>query len=285
MENIVSPNPEEESTKASRVKTILGQIFSKNDTLRQELSDFFEDLEIPVRNDQIQMILGVVRMMSFSADKIKISSANMVALREDCSSRQAVETICNSGHSRIPIYREEEGQRNYTGLLYSKDLLRSFHKKVKKFKVSDYMREVQVIPETQSLLSLMRDMRLNRQHLMLVAGEYGEITGLITLEDILEEIVGEIKDEHDSRAILIQEIGHRLYEIDASMNLTDINKELAINLPEEDFNTLAGFLLHEFKGTVEPGQKLEYGDITITITECTDLQILKAHVYIPPAKI
>ncbi len=285
MSNVISADEPEKDSKSSRLKTILSQIFTRQDPLREELSRFFEDQEVPIHNDQMQMILGVIRMLGFTAEQIKVPLANMVSLPEETDLKKTVDTICKTGHSRIPLYRIESGKTEYIGLLYSKDLLRSFARKSKKFKVSDYMREIQIIPETQSLLSLLRDMRVKRQHLMLTANEYGDITGLITLEDILEEIVGEIKDEHDSRQMQIMEVGHRLYQIDGSMNILDLNKELAINLPQENFNTVAGFLLHELKGDVEPGKKIEYGNIVLTITDSEDARIRKVTVYIPPVDI
>lgn len=285
MNNVITTDDSENENKSSKLKTILSQIFTRQDPMREELSRFFEDQEVPIRNDQMQMILGVVRMLGFTADQVKVPLANMVSLPEDSDLKKTVETICESGHSRIPLYRVEGGKTDYTGLLYSKDLLRSFSKKTKKFKLADYMREIQTIPETQSLLSLLRDMRVKRQHLMLTANEYGDITGLITLEDILEEIVGEIKDEHDSRQVEIEEVGHRLYQVEGSMNILDLNKELAINLPHENFNTVAGFLLHELKGDVEPGKKVEYGNIVLNITESEESRISKVTVYIPPVDI
>lgn len=283
MDNIISASDNENNEeKASRVKNLLNQIFTKNDTIRQELIEFFDDMELPVRNDQIQMILGVIHLLGFTAEKIKIPTARMTSLAIDSSYKDAIQAINQSGHSRIPVYEEKKGHRKYTGLLYAKDLLKSVQKKMKGFTLKEYIRKVETVPQTQSLLSLLRDMRMRRQHMMLTANEYGEITGLITLEDILEEIVGEIKDEYDSKKENIEEIGHRLYRVDAAMNLSDLNKQLAINLPEENFNTLAGFILHELKGKVKSNAQITYGKITITVIEHREQSILKATVFIPP---
>ncbi|MDH4200762.1 MAG: CBS domain-containing protein, partial [Spirochaetia bacterium] len=283
MDNIISAtNDEKKEEKTSRIKNLLNQIFTKNDTIRHELIQFFEDMELPVRNDQIQMILGVIHLLGFTAEKIKIPLAKITALSDDNAYKNVIKIINSTGHSRIPVYEEKGGHRKYIGLLYAKDLLKSVGKKLTKFSLKDYIRTIQVVPETQSLLSLLRDMRMRRQHMMLTANEYGEVTGLITLEDILEEIVGEIKDEYDSKKETIEEVGHRLYKVDASMNLSDINKQLAINLPEENFNTLAGFMLHELKGNVQTGSQVAYGKITLLVSEYKDQTIIKATVFIPP---
>jgi CBS domain containing-hemolysin-like protein len=284
MDNIISASESNtnKEEKTSRIKNLLSQIFTKNDTIRQELIQFFDDLELPVRNDQIQMILGVIHLLGFTAEKIKIPLAKIIAISSENDFKSTVKIITQTGHSRIPVYEEKSGQKKFIGLLYAKDILKSTVKKLKKFTLKDYTRSIQVVPETQSLLSLLRDMRMKRQHMMLTANEYGEITGLITLEDILEEIVGEIKDEHDSKKETIEEIGHRLYLIDASMNLSDLNKQLAINLPEENFNTLAGFMLHELKGKVTENARIEYGETILSVKEFKDQAIIRATVFIPP---
>jgi len=270
-------------SKTSKLKNILNQIFSRNDTLRNELIDFFDDKDIPLRNDQLQMILGVIKMMEYDANNVKVPITKVVSISAKSSLNATLKIICKTGHSRIPVYEEDGGKRKYVGLLYAKDILKSYLKKIGRFKLKDYIREVKVIPETQSLLSLLRDMRVNRQHMMLTANEYGDITGLITLEDLLEEIVGEIKDEYDSaKYTAIKTIGHRLYEVDASTSITDINKELMINLPEEKFNTLAGFLLHELKGNISQDATVNYGNIVLSIKQFDGQHIIKASVYIPP---
>ena len=280
---IISTNSNDDNTE--RVRNLLGQIFTRNDTVREELMDFFSELGIPVRNDQIQMILGVIRMLKFTAEKIKVPLSNVVSLQEDADVKQTIDKIMESGHSRIPVYLEKDGQKNFTGLLYAKEALRIIKSKKKTFRLREYLRDIQVIPETQSLLSLLREMRLNSQHMMLTANEHGEITGLITLEDILEEIVGEIKDEHDTETFQIRDVGNNLYEVNGSINLTDINKDLAVNLPDEKFNTLAGFLLHEKKGKIKKNATVKYGDITLEITEHEGKKIKKVQIYIPPSNL
>jgi len=283
MKNIITSDDDKPSEeKESRIKSLLTQIFSRNDTVREQLIEFFEDIELPVRNDQIQMILGVIRLLNFTAEKIKIPLGNMVNLPIDASLKDTVQVIKKSGHSRVPVYKETGGHKKYVGLLYAKDIIGCTDSKKQKFHLEEYTRKLQFIPESQSLLSLLREMRMHSQHLMLTVDEYGEVNGLITLEDILEEIVGDIRDEYDKNTLPIKEIGHRLYEIDASVNLTDINKKLALNLPEEHFSTLAGFMLHELKGSLSKESRVEYGNIILTISSFTGHTIQKVTAYIPP---
>ncbi|MDH4263718.1 MAG: CBS domain-containing protein, partial [Spirochaetia bacterium] len=152
MENIItSKDNSKKEEKTSRIKALLNQIFTKNDTIRQELIQFFDDIELPVRNDQIQMILGVIHLLNFTAEKIKIPLARVTSLSVNSDYKSIIKIINQTGHSRIPIYEEENGHRKYIGLLYAKDLLKSFLKILKKFSLKDYVRDVKVVPESQSL--------------------------------------------------------------------------------------------------------------------------------------
>ena len=272
----------EKTEKISPLKAFFSQIFNKNpDDLREELSEFFEDLDIKVSNDQLQMILGVVGMIDYTVDKIKIPEKKMVSIPINATKKDAFTAVRKSGHSRIPVYEEVNGSKKYPGILYAKDLLESELKKGR-FKLSNLLRKPFVVPETQSLLTLLREMRIKKYHLALTANEHGDISGLITLEDILEEIVGDIKDEFDSSRQPIKEIEHRLYRIDGSLPLSDVNKHLTINLPEEKFNTLAGFVLHELKGNLVENEMITYGQIILTLEKFNGQQIKSVLVKIPP---
>jgi len=267
---------------APSLKNFFKRVFGKNGNVREELTNFFEDQDIPVSNDQLQMILGILRLIGLRADKIKIPLPNVVSLPLKSTKEEIISVIIKSGHSRIPVYDENKGRKEFIGLIYAKDLLKAITEKKKSIKLKEYLRPLQIVPELQSLLSLLREMRLKQHHLMMTVNEYGEFTGLITLEDILEEIVGEIRDEFDRKKAPIKEIGHRLYRVDALLPMSDINNELAINLPEEKFTTLAGFLLHELKGELKKKSKVKYGQIEITLEKFSKKQIQKALIKIPP---
>ena len=256
----------------------------RHGSLRESLVHFFDRHETPLANDQLQMVLSVVKLAEYDADKIKIPINKIVDLPLDANLDKIVRVLRKSGHSRIPVYDDSKGQKEFVGLLYAKELLKVQLNRSKPFKLVDYVREVKVAPEMQKLLSLLRDMRIQQNHLVLTVNEYGDVTGLITLEDILEEIVGDIRDEHDSNKKMINEIKHRQYRVDASVPLSDLNKELAINLPEEKFNTLAGYVLHELQAQPKNGSEIKYGHIRLKVEKSTDQQIQTVLVAIKPNK-
>ena len=247
------------------LKKLVRALFLGNNSLREDLFRFFRDQGTSISNDQLQMVLNVVQVARYDADKVKIPINKIVDLPIDSSLADTISVLKKSGHSRIPVYEEKEGLKTYLGILYAKDVLSKFTNKTKKFKLKDYIRNIRFVPEVQKLLSLLRDMRIRQTHLVLTVNEYGDVTGLITLEDILEEIVGDIRDEYDKNKKPIMEIGHRQYRVDASLPLSDLNKELTINLPEEKFNTLAGLMLHEMKGNPKKGAEIKYGFVKLKL--------------------
>ncbi len=240
-------------------------ILPSKKSLRDKLFSFLKKEKIQISNEQMQMILDIINLKNFDADSIKIPFNKIVSLPINATLADIESLVRKSGHSRIPVYEEKDGKKEYVGILHVKDLIPVLFHKIKKFKLTEHIRKIKVAPESQKLLSLMREMRMNRTHLVLTVNEYGDISGLVTLEDIMEEIVGDIKDEYDDDKNPIKEIGLRQYLVDASINLTDLNDHLALNLPEEKFNTLAGYLLHEFKGEPVKDKKIKYGNIFLSV--------------------
>ena len=251
----------------------LKKLFSNKISLREKLVVFFQNQEINLSNEQLQMILNVVPLIRDDIDKVKTSINKVVSINIKTSFKETVLLLQKTGHSRIPVYEEKDGHRVYVGILYSKDLIGVHFEKIGRFTLKDYMRPIYFSPQTQKLLSLLREMRLKKNHLSMVVNEYGTVTGIITLEDILEEIVGDIHDEFDKASKLIQEIDAKQYRVSADILLTILNKELAINLPDEKFHTLAGYLLHELQGNIQKNKEILYGSVVLKIEKCSGQQI------------
>ena len=268
----------------SKIKQKIEFIFCWNSSLREALGRFFNHRQIFVTNDQLQMVLNVVQLTEYDADKVKIPVNKIIALPVNADLDKTIRVLKKSGHSRIPVYEDSTGRKEFIGLLYAKDLLKVHLNKNKRFKLSNYVREIRFAPEMQKLLSLLRNMRIQQNHLVLTVNEYGDVTGLITLEDILEEIVGDIRDEHDSDKKMINKIKHQQYRIDASIPLSDLNRELAINFPEDKFNTLAGYVLHELNAKPKNGSEIKYGRIHLKIEKSVGQQIETVLIKIKPNK-
>lgn len=272
-------------------KTIVKKL--QEESQKQELLEDFLDkqkkfrsgqieLELPLLSmlseEQRQMILAIVQMQNIQAVQIKTPITRITTLSHDTDLKEAVLIIKKSGHSRLPIYQELDGRKKFTSVLYAKDILPAVFDTNKKFKINDYAREILVTPESQSILSLLTEMRDKRHHLALTVNEFGDVSGLITLEDILETIVGDILDEFDAQVELIKNIRDDEYLIDGSTNLTEINKKFDIHLPEDKFNTLAGYLLHEFKGVIHKKAEIELNGVKFIIEKIREQQIISVNV-------
>lgn len=260
-------------TNKSLFSVLLGNLFAKEETLREKLFDFFAQNGIEITNDQGQMMLGVVRMLGLDASKVKIPLNRMTMISADSNLSGVKKTIVKSGHSRIPVYEDVENKKKFFGILYAKDLLKSSSAKKEKFDVTKLCRKAALVPDSQSLLSLLREMRDRKTHIALTVNEFGDVTGLVTLEDILEIIVGDIHDEYDREKDPVKEIDLHTYKVDASIRLEDINRRLSLNLPEERFNTLGGFLLHELKGELFDNANILHGNVQMILDRYKGQQI------------
>lgn len=197
------------------------------------------------------MIRNVLELDDLVARDVMVPRIHMTALDLDTPLHDVLELIATEGHSRYPVYREKID--NVVGLLYAKDLFKLIKDgKLATAKLRDIVRvPVNFVSEEQSVSSVLREMRQRRLHMAIVVDEFGGVSGLVTLEDILEEIVGEIRDEYDVEESPIQEIGDGRLLVDAAISLHDLSNHLDSEIPaDEDYDSLGGLLIHHAGGRV-----------------------------------
>lgn len=256
-----------------KITTTIRRVFGRRKSLREKLIQFFRANKIPARNEQMQMILEIIELHEKRAADVKTAEVNLVSIPVSASLREIENVFRKTGHSRLPVYEDRDGLRHYPGVLFVKDLVSLTASQRKNFDLKSHLRKPLVVPESQSILSLLREMRLNRHHLALTVNEHGDVTGMITLEDILEEIVGEIQDEYDSASKQVMQIEPKVYRVDARMSLSDLNDELALNLPEEKFHSVAGFVLHSLAGELKEKASFAYGNARFTLLKFKHRQV------------
>jgi CBS domain containing-hemolysin-like protein len=183
--------------------------------------------------------------------------------------------VLESGRSRIPVYEENLDQ--IIGILYVKDLVGFLGSETNDFALKNILRKPIVVPDTKPVQELLADFQKSEVHMAVVIDEYGGTSGLVTIEDVLEEIVGEIRDEHDDAESVEPElvrVKDTLVEIDGRYNIDDINDELGLQLPEdEEYDTIAGFILANLGHVPEPGEILELNGLVFTTLKATETQI------------
>jgi len=216
-----------------------------------------------------EMIEGVIKLSDVNVSEIMTPRTEMMCVSTKMSWDEMLEIVINEGHSRIPVY--EETRDNIVGILYVKDLLPHLARASGGERVpwTTLLREPFFVPETKPVDALMQEFQRTRNHMAIVLDEYGGVSGVITLEDILEEIVGEIGDELDQEAveeIRIHEDGRA--EVVGYARVEEINRRLGLDLPEnEDYDTIAGLLMTHLGRVPHVGESVVLGKVRITVAE------------------
>ena len=192
--------------------------------------------------DQIKMIEGVIEVSKLQVRDIMIARSNMILLEEEMGIDQMLQIIIKSGHSRFPVIGDNQDE--VIGILLAKDLLRFSQTREADFQLKKYLRTATFIPESKQLQILLKEFRKSRNHMAIVVDEYGRTAGLLTIEDVLEQIVGDIEDEYDPHDLpMIKEIGHQKYIVEALIRIEDFNEYFETEFLDEDYDTLGGMLI------------------------------------------
>ena len=251
-----------------------------------ELSQALELTDKSEISEEINILEGIIRFGGETAKEVMTSRLDMVDLDITATFSEVLDCVVENGYSRVPVY--EDSQDNIKGILYIKDLLPHL-KKDDTFKWQSLIRPAYFVPETKMIDDLLRDFQANKIHIAIVVDEFGGTSGIVTMEDIIEEIVGEINDEYDEEEHSYVKINDHTYVFEAKTQLSDFYKILHIDTDafedvEGDADTLAGLLL-EIKGEFPKlHEQLEYGDFLFEVLEMDARRILTVKVVINTSK-
>lgn len=234
-------------------------------------------IEGVVDEEEMEMIENVLELDETTAAEIMTPRTALVAVPVGADLQMVLKAL-EQGHSRIPVY--DGTIDNIVGLLYAKDLLCLVGKEPKDFSLRAKMRPPYFVPESKTLRDLLHEFQTQKLHIAIILDEYGGTAGLITIEDILEELVGEIADEYeDTPSERLRKIDENTYEIDARMNIGDVNSELEIHLPEEeDYDTLGGFVFSHLGYIPKAGESFEYQDLKLTIVQAEPRRVRRVRI-------
>lgn len=229
-----------------------------------------------IEEEEKEIIEGVFEFSETLAREVMVPRVDIVALDVNSSFDEAIDTINMSGHSRIPVY--DETIDNIVGIIYAKDLLKFFGLKNPP-PLRSIMRAPYYVPETKPIDELFREMRAQKVHMAIIIDEYGGTAGLVTIEDILEELVGEIMDEYDiNEEAMIERVALDEIIVDGRMNLEELNEILGVELPAEETDTLAGFVYDHISHIPKPGEEFEYNGVIIRVEEVRGRRITKLRI-------
>lgn len=232
----------------------------------------------------LSMIEGVLDVYESRVRDIMIPRIQMVVVPRDAELESIFPLVIESAHSRFPVIGEDRSE--VVGILLAKDIL-AHALRNKSVKIEDIMRPAYFIPESKRLNVLLKEFRSNRNHMAIVVDEYGMTAGLVTIEDVLEQIVGEIEDEHDmdEESYVFQRSDNE-YTVKALMPIEDFNEYFSADLFDEEFDTLGGLIVHQMEHMPKRGEKIEIDRFRFEILRADNrrIHVLKLKVLRPPDK-
>ena len=243
----------------------------------KNIEDVTEVLESSLSSDIIDEVAfsiaeNAIKLRATSVKEIMIPKVEMVNIYIDDSSEKLLETVIESGHSRYPVINEKK--KKVEGILLAKDLLPllSINEEVN---LDTIMRDAKVVPETKRADSLLEEFKKDKSHLAVVIDEYGEICGLVTIEDILEELVGEIEDEHDIDDLDLIQVSEKEFIADAKIEIDEFEEKFEINLNESSVETLGGYMTKKLGILPKVGDKIIVESIELVVTAADKRRIKK----------
>ena len=253
-----------------KIKDLLGDSPKDKKELISLLSSAASDNLIS--QDSYQMILGVFSVSEIPVREIMIPRPHVIAIDVNEELNAVVNKVIESGHSRFPVINGKLDE--IIGILHAKDLLKNQISTANDFDLHDYMRPATFIPESKRLNVLLNDFKASRNHIAIVIDEHSNVSGLVTLEDLIEEIIGEIDDEHDvsSKEFVIQQATNK-YIIDALLTLDDFNSRFDSSFVDEDIETLGGFLINKFEKVPKKQEIIEINNFLFTVLSADSKKI------------
>lgn len=271
------------SSRGSAGKSWLDKIASIFNAEPQDLSDLQDIIsEAEVRSlidaDTKSMLQGVLEVSSMRARDIMVPRSQMATIDIDDSVADMLPILMENNHSRYPVVNEDKD--HIEGILLVKDLLQyALDPNVSDWHLRDLLRPAVIIPESKRVDALLKEFRQKRYHMAIVVDEYGGVSGLVTIEDILEQIVGEIEDEHDDEEENdIKKMASRVFQVSALTPLDEFNESFNTRFDEEDADTIGGIVLHAFGHMPAKGESIELQGLTFKVSKANSRRLVQLQV-------
>jgi putative hemolysin len=232
-----------------------------------------------IEEEERELIHGVIDFGMTTVREIIVPRIDMIAVRDDTTWDEVCEVFEAHGHSRLPVYHEQVD--DIVGLIYVFDLMRA-GKPPKEDSIKQFIRPVTFIPESKRIQDLLHEFRENQTFMAIVVDEYGGTAGLVTLEDLIEEIFGEIHDEYDVRDLPVTDVGEGLFVLDARMHKDEAEELLGMQIPEGEYETVGGFIFEQLGRIPRKGESFRYNDFQVTILEASERAVTRVKFELNP---
>jgi magnesium and cobalt transporter len=249
----------------------LSDLFNDEPNDRTELMESLRDAADRqlMDGEALNIIFGALQVSDMQARDIMIPRTQLVYLEDEKSPEELLTTIIESQHSRFPVIGDDLD--DIKGILHAKDLLpisleHARDKTLKDFDIKDCIRPATIIPESKRLNVLLQEFRSTRNHMAVVVDEYGHVSGVVTIEDVLEQIVGEIEDEHDvDDDSFVKKLDDKTFNVKATTTIEDFNEYFDLEIGDEEFDTIGGIVLQAFGHLPERGETVDIGDLNFQV--------------------
>ncbi|AMV72686.1 hemolysin family protein [Desulfuromonas carbonis] len=259
--------------------TLQRLLFGRRRALTEkDLQDIIQESEEEglINEDEGEMLHSIFEFGDTIVREVMVPRPDMVCCSCQAQLPEVLEAILSSGHSRIPIY--EGVVDRIVGVVYAKDLLRYWGAAAEDLRLTEVMRPPFFVPESKNIEDLLQDFRSRRVHMAIAIDEYGGTSGLITIEDLIEEIIGDIQDEYDTEEEWLIEEGDGSVLVDGRLNIEDLEEHYAIQIPREKFDTVGGYLIHLLGHVPRQGEEVCDASLSLTAVDADERKVRKVHV-------
>jgi CBS domain containing-hemolysin-like protein len=226
-----------------------------------------------IEREEKELIHSIFEFGDTIAREVMVPRPDIVAIESDKTLRHVQATVLEHGYSRIPVFREDLD--DVVGMVFAKDVLKALHQGKHDMPLREIVREAHFVPESKKVADLLREMQRDKFHIALVTDEYGSVSGLVTLEDLLEELVGEITDEYDTEEPELEEVSEGVYRVDGKMAIDEVNEILDVELPDEEWDTVGGLMLGLMGSIPDEGEVVVFNDLEFTAERVNGRRIAK----------
>ena len=255
-----------------------GRLFSSNNIEEQiqHLIDVGEEAG-QLSEHEGNMLQGILELRDTLAREIMVPRTEITGIRLDTPLDQIIDLISEKGHSRYPVF--EEDVDHISGILHVKDLISLWKPDTQDMDLKALLRPCRFIPDNKHISDILRDFQNESFHMAIVTDEYGGTSGLLTIEDILEEIVGDIQDEYDKEETLIEQIDQQTFVVDARVDIEDLEEILQIDFPEGTYESVGGFIIHLVARVPGVGEVITFDNLEFVIEEADERKIERIRVH------
>lgn len=277
-----------ENTKKSFFQSLFGRLFQGELKNREELVEVIRDSE---QNDLIdqntrEMIEGVMEIAELRVRDIMIPRSQIIFIESEQDLNSCLNIIIESAHSRFPVIADADDRDNIAGILHAKDLLKFLRADAEEFEMSKLLRPAVIVPESKRVDRMLKDFRSERFHMAIVVDEFGAVSGLITIEDILEQIVGDIEDEFDEEDIAdIRQLSRHTYAVRALTDIDDFNEQFSTRFNDEEVDTIGGLVMQAFGYLPKRGEEITLENLQFKVTSADSRRLIQLRVTVPDERL